>query len=93
MQECLLHNKKKELCFLDSGCSRHIPRDKNKFVSLEKRKDRWSIAFGDYIKMWEITRKGEGSSGVGIWTLLWGKRDISSHLIVSIGRGNIGSFL
>ena len=46
-KECLFHDKRKKLWFLDNGCSRHMTRDKNKFLSLEKRKDGGFVSLGD----------------------------------------------
>lgn len=51
MQECLYHNKKKKLWFLNNGCSKHMTRDKRKFLSLEKRNDGGYVAFGDNRKV------------------------------------------
>jgi len=34
----MLQNKKKEMCFLNSGCSRHMTKDKRKFLALKREK-------------------------------------------------------
>ena len=60
MQECLLQNNRKMVWFLDSGCSRHMTRDKSKFFCLEKRKDGGYAAFGDNKK---ALIKGVGKIG------------------------------
>jgi hypothetical protein len=51
---CLISISTKDKWFLDSGCSRHMTGDKNKFTSLTL-KDGGNVKFGDY-KSSEITK-------------------------------------
>ena len=46
---CLISKSTKDKWFLDSGCSRHIIGDKNKFTTLSP-KDGRNVTFGDNSK-------------------------------------------
>ena len=77
--------KKKDVWYVDSGCSTHMTGDRRKFVSLKEKKD-GTISFGNY-----------GSSNViGSGTVTLGSKDAlaknvllvenMNHKLLSVGK-------
>ena len=57
----VIKGDKKDLWYLDSGCSRHMTRDKTKFVKLEL-KEEWFVTYEDNHKG-RILRNGVIGNG------------------------------
>ena len=85
VEECDLDlhaQKKGSQWYIDSGCSKHMARDQNKFISLKKHKG-GSVTFRDNVST-KIVRKGNISLGNE-------KAKVENALLVEDLRNNLVS--